>query len=101
MCLFAVLNALGTHPQQVAGDVALPVAAPRPPPLRLHLVLAPQHRHAVALHEAQLVLAPRLVVPQGVDHAAVHHAHLLLDACRERERERRLETPIKITVDVN
>ena len=73
------------HPQHVSGDVPLVVSTPGPPPVGLRLLVPPQHRHAVALAEAQLVLAPSLVVPQSVDHAAVHHAHLLLDACEGHE----------------
>lgn len=80
------LQWMSAHPQQVSGDVALVVATSSPPPLRLHLILPSQHRHAVSLDEAELVITLRLVVPQCVHHTAVHHAHLLLNACRDTFR---------------
>lgn len=70
-----------THPQEVAGHKALTVAAACPPPLRLHAVVPPQHRQAVTLSKAELVIMLWRAVPQRIYHTTVHHAHLLLDAC--------------------
>ena len=87
------------HPQEVAGDVALAIATSCPPPVCFHLVLPSQHRHAVARAEAELVVTLRLVVPQGVHHAAVHHAHLLLNACQDTIRPLKApEGPLRSSV---
>ena len=70
------------HPQQVPGDVALPVIKPRPPPLGLSLVTPAKHSEAVALAEGKLISLLGRVVPQSIDQAFVHDPQLLLYTCK-------------------
>lgn len=67
-----------TYPKKVSGYVTLRVAHPCPPPLNLVLVLSADDGHALSLLERQLVWGFATVVPEAVDHAPVHDAHLLL-----------------------
>jgi len=76
------LHQRDTHPQEIAGHVALLAAGiPGPPPLVLGVVALAQHDQRLVHVEGELVAVLGLVGEHGVHVPIVQDAQLLLDAC--------------------
>ena len=84
MCVLSVTLQKCHYPKEIPWHVSLAVAEPRPPPLGLQVVRAPEDGEGLPLAEGQLIGLLGVVVPEGEGTALVHHAELLLHTCSQR-----------------